>query len=309
MTMQTSASAKIILFGEHAVVHGAPAIAVPVSDLRATAAVVPGGSGLTINALNLNRVLPVEVASDVVDDALVLAVRKTLDMLNTPPPDATIHLGATIPMASGLGSGAAISTALVRAVALAAGCSLSDAQVNELVYEVEKFHHGNPSGIDNTVIVFEKPVYFVRDQPPELLHITRPFTLVIGDTGHSALTKIVVKAVDGLVAAQPDRFALVIERIGKIVWSARRAIETGEVESLGPLMDENHALLRDLTVSSPELETLVQAARAAGAMGAKLSGGGRGGNMIALTGEDRIEQVVNALHGAGAVRVFATRVE
>jgi mevalonate kinase len=133
--------------------------------------------------------------------------------------------------------------------------------------------------------------------------------LVIGDTGHSALTKIAVKAVGDLVAGQPERYVPVIERIGEIVHSARTAIETGELASLGPLMDENHALLRDLTVSSPELETLVTAARDAGALGAKLSGGGRGGNMIALVDEDRVDPVTNALHDAGAARVFVTRVE
>ncbi|GAB4522222.1 MAG: mevalonate kinase [Anaerolineae bacterium] len=301
-----SAPAKVILFGEHAVVYGKPAIAVPVSSLRATASYTPNEEGLRINALDLNAVLPVDIDSDMVDNALVITARLLLAHLNAPPPKVTITLSSTIPMASGLGSGAAVSTALARALLGALGASFSIEDLNQLIYEIEKLHHGTPSGIDNTVIVYEKPVYFVRGQDLETLNIGQPFTLVIGDTGEAALTRVAVGDVRQLVEGDPVRMQPILDAIQHISERARRAIEQGDVASLGPLMDENHDYLQQLTVSSPGLDTLVAAARSAGAWGAKLSGGGRGGNMIALASAERAEAVQEALLRAGAVRAFIT---
>ena len=95
---------------------------------------------------------------------------------------------------------------------------------------------------------------------------------------------------------------------GAIVDSARSAIENGTIELLGPLMDANHGLLRKMGVSCPELDALVQAAREAGARGAKLSGGGQGGNMIALVGAYNAEKVAAALEKTGAVHTIITQV-
>jgi len=303
-----TAPAKIILFGEHAVVHGQPAIAVPVNSLRAEAVIEPGGDGLRINAVDLNKVLPVEVDSDLMDDALTLTARMTLRELNAQPPDATIHVSSKIPMASGLGSGAAVSAAIARAVATAANAQLPDDQLNTLIFEIEKLYHGTPSGIDNTVIVHEKPVFFVRGEPLQTLNIHTPFTIVIGDTGKGALTRIAVEDVNRLVRDEPERVNPMLAEIGAITRKAQKAIETGTIDTLGPLMNRNHALLRELTVSSPELEALTQAARDAGALGAKLSGGGRGGNMIALVKPEDSAQVQQALKQAGAARVFTSEV-
>ena len=307
MTVAT-APAKIILFGEHAVVHGQPAIAVPVSSLRAQAEVERSGSGLHLNAVDLDEVLPVEVDSDLMDNALTLTARMTLRTLNATPPDATIKVSSTIPMASGLGSGAAVSAAIARAVAGAVNAHLSDDQLNDLIYEIEKLYHGTPSGIDNTVIVYEKPVYFVRGKPIETLHIHTPFTVIIGDTGKGALTRLAVEDVNRLVRDEPGRIQPVLDEIGEIARQARHAIEHGDITALGPLMNRNHDLLHTLTVSSPELDTLTQAACDAGALGAKLSGGGRGGNMIALVKPEDTRRVQQALQTAGAARIFTSEV-
>ena len=310
MSSQTfSAPAKVILFGEHAVVYEQPAIAVPVSSLRASATYEPATHGLTIHAIDLNKVLPVDVGDEVVDDALIATARKVLEQLHSPPPKANVKLQSTIPMASGLGSGAAISTALARTLIAALDKTTSQEALNDIVYEIEKIHHGTPSGIDNTVIVYEKPVYFIRNQPIETLAIGKPFTLIIGDTGQGALTKVAVGDVRKLVEADPVKMQPVLDEIGSISQQARAAIESGEITALGPLMLRNHTLLQQLTVSSPELDTLVQAAMDAGAIGAKLSGGGRGGNMIALVQPETSEKVQQALLKAGAVRAFITTVE
>jgi mevalonate kinase len=304
--MECSAPAKVILFGEHAVVYGQPAIAVPVSSVRAHASVEPG-RGLSINAADLGEMLTVDLEAEL-EHALAIMARLVLKTLDMQPPDATITIHSEIPPASGMGSGAAVATALGRTLSTILGHPLDNPILNNLVYEVEKLHHGTPSGIDNTVIVYEQPVYFVREQPIETLKIGAPFTLLIGDTGISASTRVAVADVRKLYETDHDAVQPVLDHIGNAVKNARQAIESGNTEALGDLMRENHTLLQQLTVSSPELDSLVRKAVDAGALGAKLSGGGRGGNMIALVTPETAEPVKTALLQAGAARVIMTDV-
>lgn len=304
MFITATAPAKVILFGEHAVVYGKPAIAVPVSGIRASASLdthVPDGHGLRIIAPDL------EPARDV-DDALSLTARLVFDALGTPLPDANVVVQSQIPIASGLGSGAAVSTALARVLSAAVDCPFDLATLNALIYEVEKVHHGTPSGIDNTVIVYERPVYFVRECPIEHIAIGMPFTLVIADTGQRAPTRESVGDVRKLLETQPEQTQPILDSIAEIAEAARFAIETGNAVELGHLMSSNHQLLQKLTVSSTELDTLIKAAESAGALGAKLSGGGRGGNMIALVTLESAKTIAQALMDAGAYRVISTLV-
>jgi mevalonate kinase len=242
------------------------------------------------------------------DEPLAAAARHTLAHLSSPQPDATVTISSTVPIASGMGSGAAVSTAIVRALAGFLGHTLEPMQVSAIVFEVEKIHHGTPSGIDNTVIAFEQPIYFMRDHPIQRLTVGQPFILLIGDTGTRSPTKYVVAHVRRAWEHDPAHYDALFDQIGDIADEGRRAIETGDVEALGPLMDENHALLIDLGVSSPQLDELVDAARFSGALGAKLSGAGQGGNMIALVEDDLVEEVAEELMDAGAVRVISTRI-
>ncbi len=304
--MEAEAPGKVILFGEHAVVYGRPAIAVPVFGVRARAVVTeaPPGSGLTVVAADLGRRVRVRDAPQ--DDPLALAARLALGALGAPEPDVTITVTSSIPIAGGLGSGAAVSAALIRALGAALGMGFELSRLNELVYEVEKLYHGTPSGIDNTVVVYGKPVYFVRGRPPEVFGIGKPFSLLIADTGISSPTREAVAAVRELYRSAPDKVEPILDEIGDVAEAARKAIEDGDVPALGPLMWRNHGLLQRLTVSCDELDRLVRAAMDAGAEGAKLSGGGRGGNMIALVRDDAIGRVESALRDAGAVRVLHT---
>ncbi len=305
--VQANASGKIILFGEHAVVYGRPAIAVPVTQVQATATIAAGqaGSGLLLRLPDIDEQWQVTGHSTTQPLAHVAGLAAgQLDL--APLPDWLITLQSTIPVASGLGSGAAAATAIVRAMAAATGRPLTPAQVSALVYESETLFHGTPSGIDNTVIAYEQPVWFVRGQAPQPFRIAQAFTIVIGDTGITSPTRVTVGDVRAGWQAEPARFEALFDRVALIVHSARRAIESGDVVTLGPLMDENHRLLRLMGVSSPELDALCQAARDAGAAGAKLSGGGRGGNMIALAPAGRAETIASALLAAGAARTIVT---
>ena len=308
--VEALAPGKVILFGEHAVVYGEPAIAVPVSEVEARATVGPArsGSGLTLLAIDLDQRFTLSEAPP--RDPLALAARLTLDRLSAPVPDVTIAIRSSIPIASGLGSGAAVSTAVVRALAEFMGCPLTPAQVSELVFEVEKIHHGTPSGIDNTVIAYEQPVYFVRadSSNPRPISVGAPFTLVIADTGLPSPTKDLVSRVRAGWRQARARYEALFEEIGDIAREGYHDIEVGDVEALGPLMDRNHALLVQLGISSPTLDRLVDAAREAGALGAKLSGAGQGGNMVALVDVEAAGNVVEALKRAGAAHVIRTTV-
>lgn len=301
----SSAPAKIILFGEHAVVYGQPAIAVPVVTLRAYAEIEAINTPFQIIARDLdNRVITFDG-----DNPLAQAVRLTLEKLNQPIPDIKLVVRSTIPIASGLGSGAAISTAIVRELVQYFKATLSLEEINDIVYDVEKIHHGTPSGIDNTVIVYEQAVYFVRDEPIKTIENRSPLQIIIADTGKVALTKHSVGDVRKLYDTDRQTIEPIIQKIGIIAQEAHKAMQAGDVHKLGNLMTQNHSLLQELTVSSPELDALVDTALENGALGAKLSGGGRGGNMIALVTAENCEKISQALSNAGAVHVYETTVE
>jgi mevalonate kinase len=310
LSFMTSASApgKIILFGEHAVVYGRPALAVPVTDVQANATVTENrlrtirieAPGIGVNA-DLQALPPNHPLA-----AVTRAVLGALGIVH--PPSFTMRIESTIPVASGLGSGAAVSVAAIRALASFLGCVMPDEKVNALAFEIEKLHHGTPSGIDNIVVTYAKPVYFLKGCPGETFHPGVPFTIVIGDTGVPASTKESVREVRELWQADPARFEKMFDVVGEIVQKAREAIESGEMMDLGLLMDKNHSILQGMTVSSQLLDRLVDAARSAGALGAKLSGSGRGGNMIALVKPESAQTVTEALVAAGAKRTITTHV-
>ncbi len=311
MNFISSAPAKIILLGEHSVVYGQPAVAVPITALKAFAETSPTstGTGLRIVTQAVDGFDVFVTALDVdSDNPFVTASKLLLNHFSVSIPDVTIVLRSDIPIASGLGSGAAITTALLRVLAEVINRVLPADLLNNFVYETEKLFHGTPSGIDNTVIVYERPVYFVRNQPIEKLTINKPFALLIGYTGVSASTKVAVADVRKLYDSDNDRFGTIFADIGKLVIAGRQSISNGDNRELGRIMNENHSYLQELSVSSAQLDKLVIAARNAGALGAKLSGGGRGGNMIALVEKETISNVSSALLDAGVVRVYQTTV-
>ena len=304
-----TAPGKIILAGEHAVVYGRPAIAVPVWERLAQATITPApmGTGCTIVAPDIKRRF--WLASATANEPLAVVIRLTLTHLHAQTnPDWQIEVRSQLPIASGLGSGAALSTALVRAIYTHLGHTPDPAAVSALVYESERFYHGTPSGIDNTVIAYGMPVWFVKGQPPATFQARQPLTLVIADSGVAAPTKETVGDVRQGWQREPGRYERLFDEIGELVHGARRAIETGDLPELGHLFDRNQTLLAQLGVSSPRLEQLIAVARTAGAYGAKLSGGGRGGNVIALIDPTQATTVTTALLAAGACGVIVTTV-
>jgi mevalonate kinase len=310
----STAPGKIILFGEHAVVYQRPAIAVPLQQLQARAVVTaeplaPAGR-IRIEAPDINLKADFDSLSH--DHPIRVTLQDLFRNLSIQrPPAFLLHLSSTIPMASGLGSGTAVTVATIRATANFLGKELPDEQVSDLAYEVEKIYHGAPSGIDNTVVVYNMPVFFqrVKDHPMiEKFKVPVPFWLVIGDTGIPSATAIVVGELCQKWEENPAFYEPLFDRIGEIVRLGRGLIENGLPHDMGSLMLENHSLLQEMGVSSPELDRLVDTAIAAGATGAKLSGGGKGGNMIALTDHEHAQQVAESLLANGAVNAITTEV-
>jgi len=317
------ACGKIILFGEHAVVYGRPAIAVPVTQVRAEAKISPiPNASVVIDAADVARHYVLRDAAP--DDPIAAITRLTCEKLGVEPKNFSIRISSTIPLARGLGSGAAVSVAIVRALARYFSTTentegaeekrknlvgkLSAEDISALAYEVEKLHHGTPSGIDNTVIALERPVYFQRNQPIKTFRVSRPFLIAIADTGIASPTKIAVSDVRHNWEKERDKHEKIFDEIGEITTQARKLIESGEISSLGSLMLKNQDWLKQLGVSSPEIEEIIDAAVGAGAEGAKLSGAGRGGNVIALVDEETREYVERAMKRAGARQVIITEI-
>ena len=307
MNGSASAPGKAILLGEHAVVYGAPAIAIPLTQLRAYADWRANDSSLTIHAADLDQP-PARLRDLDPTDPLAAMARLALRHLGVVEPGGEITIRSDIPIASGLGSGAAVSAALGRAAAGICGRTIGNDALNELVFEVEKLHHGTPGGIDNTTVVYEKPIAFARGQPFRAILPPRALHFALADSGVAALTRESVASVRELLATNPRRTRHHLNRIAKAVQEARDCIRGGDVKRLGELMNANHAHLRSLGVSSTRLDRLVAAATGAGAAGAKLSGGGRGGHIIALVEPNTACAVRSALWQAGAARVFTASI-
>jgi len=306
-----SAPGKVILFGEHAVVYGRPAIAVPVLQVRAKAIVsvdprsFPGLVKLQAPDIGLETSL-YDLPENHPLAAVLLKAASVMKLSHIPA--CNIKIISNIPIAGGMGSGAAVSVAILRAFSASLGHPLNDEQVSKISYEVEVLHHGTPSGIDNTVITYAKPVYFVKGSGIDTLRVKQAFTIVIGDTGIQSPTSRVVSDVHKVWESDPAKFEGLFDAVGAIAVAARKSIETGTVNALGSLMNENQAQLCKMGVSSPELDRLIEAARTSGALGAKLSGAGRGGNMIAFVTPEGASKVAAALEHAGAVRTIVTEI-
>ena len=297
-----TAPGKIILFGEHAVVYGKPAIAIPVAGMRATAWSEPGEKGITINAMDIKK--KYKLGSS--DNQFSVLAQSILAISDENEPNLTINLTSKLPQGSGMGSSAATSTAVCRALAGHLGVNLAENEISELVFEAEKIVHGTPSGIDNTVVAYEMPVYFVKGEKPETFEPGKKFFLVIGDTGIEASTKETVSNVRNNWKKEPGLMDGYFDEIERITKQGKIAIENGNEKMVGEMMNENHELLNSIGVGHNELEKLIDIAKDAGALGAKLTGGGGGGNMVALAEDKKAQKKIHDAITEAGYRAYQT---
>jgi len=305
------APAKSILVGEHAVVYNRPAIAFPINQLQArttiTANVFGNPDEIEFHAPDINFhenyfALPKDHPYKIA----VSIIKKEADIDHYPA--CNIQIQSKIPIASGMGSSAAIAVAIIKGLSEFIGLRLSNQRLADLAYQLELQYHGNPSGIDNTVIAFNQPIFFIKEKGFHTIFPKSDLTLLIANSGIKGKTKEAVMGVKARWKIDQKKYEAIFDRIGQLVINAEIAIKSGDAINLGKLMSENHQLLTEIGVSIPQLDTMVEIALKSGAFGAKLSGGGLGGNMITLAPPNLIENIAENLRNAGIQQILFEKI-
>ncbi|WP_163193053.1 mevalonate kinase [Clostridium thermarum] len=292
---------KIILIGEHAVVYGYPAIALP----------FPLKVRCTIEKTNGPIIFDSSFYKGKVDDlpvkikGLGLCIEKTIQHLSQPFEGLKISIDSSIPLGRGLGSSAATAVALVRAIFSFYKQNLSERELFSLVEVAETCAHGKPSGIDMAAVSSEGPIWFRKGEEKVYLKTGKPLYIVVGDTGRVGDTRTAVENVRKKYLLEPESVKRSLKSMERIADAAKDALQEGNLTLLGALMDSNQEELKTLGVSDFGLDSLIAAAKHAGALGAKLTGGGQGGCMIALAaGLEQAAVISKELKKAGAAKTW-----
>ncbi len=316
MGVVASAPAKIILFGEHFVVYGEPAVVLAI-DKRVYARIEKRDDGrlhlcsedLGIAGYFEKDKFRIEQGNEREAKAKFESVRQTVGKVFLKYGQQVgldIRITSTVPVGAGLGSSAAVVAATAMATASLLNVELSKEEIFQIAFEAEKITHGTPSGVDPAISTFGGTLLFQTDTGFRPLEVTSAIPLVIGDTGVERSTRVQVEKVRDLVDKYPRVAEPMMKAASEIVVRAIDALKESDLQALGDLMNINQALLYGLGISDESLEWLINVARKTGALGAKLTGAGGGGCMVALAKEDRIEQVREAIQRAGG-RTFAAR--
>ncbi|SDQ08689.1 mevalonate kinase [Leucobacter chromiiresistens] len=333
-----AAHAKAILFGEHAVVYGAPAIAIPVDSLTAEATIERGGpAGLRIASSLYTG--PVDGAPARLTP-VVTAIRASLERAGLADlarseagaadagagavadgaagasaadapavaDGALVTIASSIPHERGLGSSAAVAAAIARAAFDLAGAELDGETLFDLIQTAERVAHGKPSGIDARTVAATGAIRFTRGAVAPI-RIGAPLILAFADTGHPGSTAQAVGSVQALREREPASTDALLSRLAEIAEHSIEDLAAGDRAAVGAAMSEAHAILHRVGVSSDHLDAIVAAACAAGASGAKLTGGGLGGCVIAVASSTaHAEQIGAAMRDAGAERTWTVEV-
>lgn len=302
---------KVILFGEHAVVYGYPALAAGLSQGIACHVTDERLPCFTLDVPQWKLVLPP-------DDPSPLGEALRIILRGLPPKEDGRRLIITpeVPSRAGLGSSAALIVSIIRALLDWHNLHWPLEKINELAFQAECAFHGTPSGLDNTVATFGGLCYLSdRDRYPCPFSPTRTFLLkkftaallpglpeavsfVIINTKKDRETKALVAKVRALIEQKPEYYHGLMAKIGAFAAQGYSCLQQKNYQKFGEMMNRNHQYLRELGVSSPELERLVEVTLASGALGAKLTGAGGGGCLLAF-GPGKETDIVHACHQAG----------
>lgn len=275
---------KVILLGEHAVVYGYPAIAAALQDIAVDAVAVPATQA-TLSIEPWNKVIVAGNSSTEQDLALQRGFEALLACYGETPCKLHVRARVALPPGAGLGCSAALGVAIVKAIDEAMQLSRSAFEVAELSLHWERVFHGNPSGVDSAVAAHGGVLRFAKHQPIRMLRLAKPVHFVVAISHQAASTKTMVDSVAAQHARDPERVTKVFEAIAVLVDKSQTALETGSVSELGSYLNLNHAMLSSLLLSTPDIESLCEVARQSGALGAKLTGAGGGGAMLALAAD------------------------
>lgn len=286
---------KTILFGEHFVVYGLPSIASALGAYTIAGVKVVKGSGWAVND---QRPATQGYKEQKYGEAVqsIANVIKHLKV-DTESQRLEISFAGDLIAASGVGASAAQCTSLARALNVTFNLDLDDEGINEAAFEGEKAYHGNPSGIDNTASTYGGLIWFVKDlgagrNTIDLLQSPRKMLIVLANSGITASTTEVVADVRRFKEENPERFQNILSEYGRLAESARKALLEGDIPAVGSLMNQNHRLLQEISVSGEVNDELAEIALANGAVGAKLTGTGRGGLVIGLAENEGVQEKV-----------------
>lgn len=296
------AHSKLILIGEHAVVHGQPAIAIPFPLIGVETVIehVPGS--VKIDSTFYHG--PFHLAPDSLR-GIVNCIEETLDYLNIPCKDLLIRINSSIPPGKGLGSSASVAISVIRSLFDFAERECTEEELLKLANVAETYAHGAPSGIDTLTITSKSPVWYEKEHPIDYIDLGEDFHFIVADSGRVGDTRTSVETVSRLLKTAPKRIHRKIERIGELTHQAKHALEKASKHFLGQLLNEAQKELESLGVSDAGLNKLIFFARKEGALGAKLTGGGNGGCIIALAqNEVHSKQLAEKLRKYGATSVW-----
>lgn len=294
-TTAATSNGKVILLGEHSVVYGKPAVAVPIKNaVMAEVSDADHAPEIKVPAWDLDGKL--EESNTLWWETIQSVFRE----LGIEQRKFLVHVRPNIPAAMGLGGSAAIAVAIIKAVAKHFRLGLSKEEINRFAFKCEKAAHGTPSGIDNTIATYGEPIVYQTGESPRMDNLTIPkaLSLVIGVSDRPSLTVDMVAGVRERWRKHGELYDHLFENFARVAKQGIAALEAGDYRGLGHMMTINHGLLNAIQVSSPELDRMVQIARDNGALGAKLTGAGGGGSIIALT-DGESERIVQALGRAG----------
>ncbi|KRM88119.1 mevalonate kinase [Lacticaseibacillus thailandensis] len=295
--------AKIIMIGEHAVVFGEPAIALPIPTIRLRATVTPAAHGQMVTSAFYNGSLAAAADTNFVGIATLM--RQLLHNFDAIDQPFVLDIVSDLPPERGMGSSAATAIAVVRAFYDAFGAAIDRATVLRWADVSEHIIHGNPSGIDAATASADHPQWIIKGQAPRPIASLHQGALVIADSGIQGQTRAAVTAVTRLREQDPDMANTAIHALGQLTRQAALTITNQDVPTLGKIMAAAQVHLRRLGVSTPVLDRLITVADAAGSYGTKLTGGGMGGCIIALTPDMATGQhVAQQLEAAGAPQTW-----
>jgi mevalonate kinase len=295
---KASAPGKLILFGEHFVVYGLPAIATAIES-RTMAEVKRAEKFSLLDNRPETPGYKKEKHGQQSD-----SIQRMLKAMGLEGKKVRIVLGGDLVAASGVGASGASCAAIAAALNEEYGLGLDRDGINDVAYEGEKGYHGVPSGIDNCCSTYGGFIHFRKGLKTgknivRQLHSKAPLSIVVGNSGLTSNTTKIVGDVRAKKEKDPEKFQKIFDNYSKIAEEATISVEKGDLMKTGLLMNMNHLLLEEIGVSCDELEELIDLASRNGALGAKLTGTGRGGLMIALVTGEAGSRVASAIKKAG----------